>query len=117
MPFMIAPFPGQSYPSRYAGHHDIRAYLGLGALVQRSFGGGAPYMTVESRKLPADLDKVIQDVPLTDGRRTVLRCYPSGFLKPLGKRKSSAHRCYVECPDCGAEVPAGRTHQHKCKGG
>jgi len=29
--------------------------------------------------------------------------------------KTSKHRCFTCCPDCGAKVPAGRTGQHKCK--
>lgn len=117
MAFRIAPFPGQSYPSAYANHHDIRAYLGFGKLVERQFGDGRPYITIESSKLPVEADRVVHELPLSDGRTTTLRCYPSGFLKPLGRGKSSAHRCFAVCPDCGAEVPAGRTHQHKCKGG
>jgi hypothetical protein len=29
-----------------------------------------------------------------------------------GRRKSSKHRIYVQCPECRAWVPSGRFHQH-----
>lgn len=117
MTFYIAPFAGQTYASRYADHHDIRAYLGWGKLVERTLSWGrdnAPYLTVESKRLPLGFcGSVI--VPLTDGRTTKVICNP-GNLSTDGRRgKSSAHRTFAQCPDCAAMVPTGRTHQHKCK--
>lgn len=103
MAFKIEPFGGARYKGHYADHQDIRQYLGLDP----------------RKKLPMDFFKVVQ-VTLTDGRPTVLLCNP-GNPAPEGERrwrnKSSKHRCFVSCPDCAAAVPAGRTHQHKCKGG
>jgi hypothetical protein len=115
MTFHIAPFAGQTYASRYASHHDIRAYLGWGKLVERSFGGNTPYTTVESKRLPLDFCESGIWVPLTDGRSALLYCKPGNPSVDGRRGKSSAHRCFVTCPDCGASVPAGRTHQHKCK--
>lgn len=117
MPFKILPFPGQTHPGRYAGHHDVRAYLGFGKLVERSFGRGERYTTVESSKLPLDFSESGVWVPLVGGGSAMLYCAP-GNPSPNGRRgKSSRHRCRVICPDCGQHVPAGRTHQHKCKSG
>lgn len=118
MAFKIAPYPGQTYPGAYARHADIRAYLGVARLVERTLRyNDTTYTTIEDRKLPMDFTSSCTWVPLTDGRRTVLICRP-GNPSITGKRgKSSAHRCFVSCPDCGEAVPAGRTHQHKCKGG
>lgn len=117
MAFKIAPLAGQTYPGAYADHRDVRAYLGFGKVVERSFGRGQPtYLTVESGKLPIDFSGSVT-VPLTDGRTATLICLP-GNPAPVGApryAKSSKHRCFVACPDCGASVPAGRTHQHKCK--
>ena len=123
MAFKIAPYAGQTYAGHYADHRDIRAYLGFGTLVERKMRlynhnedlfYDEQYTTLEARKLPLDFSKTVM-VPLTDGRQTVLIC-KTGNPSPNGWRgKSSAHRCYVSCPDCGAHVPAGRTHQHKCK--
>lgn len=116
MPFAISPYPGQTYPPRYATHHDIRAMVGHGKLVQRSFGGRDPYTTVESSKLPVDFS-YLTGVRLTDGRFTMLEVRP-GHVSSIGRRgKSSKHRCHVRCPDCQAWVPAGRTLQHKCRFG
>ena len=119
MAFFIAPFPGQTYGPRYAGHADIRAYLGLADLVERPhWSTGGTYVTLKARKLPMDFFKVVT-VTLTDGRQTVLLCNPGTPAPEDAPRywKSSKHRCFVSCPDCRAAVPAGRTHQHKCKGG
>jgi hypothetical protein len=114
MTFKIKPFAGQTYAGHYADHHDIRAYLGLGQIVQRQWGNGETYETVESKKMPVDFAGETT-VPLTDGRTTRLFAV-EGQQSPNGWRgKSSAHRCYAVCPDCGTHVPAGRTHQHKCK--
>lgn len=113
--FYIAPFVGQTYPSRYANHHDIRAYLGLSKLVQRTIGNES-YTWLKSSKLPLDFSESGVWVPLTDGRSAMLYCAPGNPSNDGMRRKSSAHRCRVICPDCGAHVPAGRTHQHKCKG-
>jgi hypothetical protein len=103
MPFKIEPFGGARYNGHYADHVDIRQYLGLRP----------------NQKLPHDMWEQI-GVPLTDGRETILTVRPS-TPAPAGERrwrnKSSAHRCFVICPDCLKAVPAGRTHQHKCKGG
>jgi hypothetical protein len=83
---------------RYADHHDIRQYLGFD-----------PYA-----KLPTDFTAHIK-VPLKDGRETDL-IVNSGHTSTTGWRgKSSTHRCFATCPDCAVLVPAGRTHQHKCK--
>lgn len=102
MAFYILPHPASPVQGRYADHDDIRQYLG--------FKRGA--------KLPLDFTSSCTWVPLTDGRHTVLIVRP-GNPAPAGERrwrnKSSAHRCFVSCPDCGEAVPAGRTHQHKCK--
>lgn len=116
MAFKIAPYPGQTYAPAYARHADIRAYLGVAKLETRTMRhDGSTYTTLSDTKLPIDY-RLTTFVPLTDGRRTVLICSP-GKPSPDGMRsKSSAHRCHVSCPDCGACVPAGRTHQHKCKG-
>jgi len=99
MAFKITPFGGQRYNGHYADHGDIRQYLGF----------------KRNAKLPIEFTVPYVVVPLTDGRETtifVLRGNPStdGW-----RGKSSAHRCFAVCPDCGARVPAGRTHQHKCK--
>ena len=103
MAFKIEPFGGARYKGHYADHVDVRQYLGLRP----------------NQKLPHDLRTEIE-VPLTDGRTTTLIVKDSKPA-PAGPRrwasKSSAHRCYAVCPDCGQHVPAGRTHQHKCKGG
>ena len=102
MSFKIMPYGGQRYSGHYADHDDIRQYLG--------FKRGA--------KLPLGYTSSCTWLPLTDGRTTVMFVRP-GNPAPEGprrwSRKSSAHRCLVSCPDCGAAVPAGRTHQHKCK--
>ena len=117
MAFKIAPLAGQTYPRAYADHRDIRAYLGFGRLVENppSRWPCIPYVTVESGKLPLEFSGSVT-VPLTDGRTATLICLP-GNPAPAGApryAKSSKHRCFVACPDCGASVPAGRTHQHKC---
>ncbi len=120
MAFRIAPFPGQTYPPRYAQHADIRAYLGLGKLVQREIAvgfGQAPqhYMALEAGKLPLDYSNPGVQATTTEGRLVLIWCLP-GNPSPNGMRgKSSTHRCFARCPDCHAAVPAGRTHQHKCK--
>lgn len=36
---------------------------------------------------------------------------------PDVKRKSSAHRIHIVCPDCERLIPAGRYHQHVGTGG
>jgi hypothetical protein len=119
MPFKIAPYAGQTYTRQYADHRDIRAYLGWGKLVEvRAYLGWGKndelYTTVKCGTLPIGFcGSVI--VPLTDGRTTKLICNP-GKASLIGRRgKSSTHRTFAECPDCGASVPTGRTHQHKCK--
>ena len=65
-----------------------------------------------------DMQKQVT-VTLLDGRETALYVVPS-TPAPEGPRrwrnKSSAHRTFALCPDCLKAVPAGRTHQHKCKG-
>jgi hypothetical protein len=117
MPFFIAPFAGQTYERSYASHHDIRAYLGWGRLVDHppSRWPCIPYTTIESKRLPLDFCESGIWVPLTDGRSALLYCKPGNPSVDGRRGKSSAHRCFVTCPDCGASVPAGRTHQHKCK--
>lgn len=113
MTFRIAPYPGQTYQAPYADHHDIRAYLGWGKLVEVPWSSQRT-IRIQSRKLPMGFQGWTM-VPLTDGRSTKLICLP-GNPSPNGWRgKSSKHRCFAVCPDCGAHVPAGRTHQHKCK--
>ena len=117
MPFFIAPYPGQTYPSSYAHHDDIRAYLGFAKLVSRSFGDGRPYQTLEARKLPPEHYTAPIWVPLVGGGSALLYCV-RGHRSLVGMRgKSSRHRCYAVCPTCADHVPAGRTHQHKCKSG
>jgi hypothetical protein len=119
MPFRIAPFAGQTYARPYASHEDIRAYLGWGKLVEEAHWSpdvGA-YTRVQSQKLPMGFAGWTM-VPLTDGREVKLICL-KGNPTPEGApryAKSSKHRCFAVCPDCGTHVPAGRTHQHKCKG-
>lgn len=115
MPFRIAPYPGQSYPAAYANHHDIRAYLGFGELVERSVSSAGSYTTLKSKKLPLDFTTAVYNVPLTDGRFTTLLVSPSESSGLPRSRKLSTHRVHAECPDCALLVPAGRTHQHKCK--
>ena len=113
MTFRIAPYPGQTSQAPYADHHDIRAYLGWGKLVEVPWSSQRT-IRIQSRKLPMGFQGWTM-VPLTDGRSTKLICLP-GNPSPNGWRgKSSKHRCFAVCPDCGAHVPAGRTHQHKCK--
>ena len=104
MAFKILPLiRTNSWAGQYANHTDIRAYLGLRP----------------NQKLPHDMQKQVT-VPLLDGRETALYVVPS-TPAPAGPRrwrnKSSAHRTFALCPDCLKAVPAGRTHQHKCKGG
>ena len=115
MPFKIAPYAGQTYTRQYADHRDVRAYLGWGNLVElRLRYNDELYTTVKCDTLPLDFfGSVI--VPLTDGRTTTVVCRP-GKASLSGRRgKSSTHRTFATCPDCGASVPTGRTHQHKCK--
>ena len=115
MTFRIAPYPGQTYQRPYADHQDIRAYLGWGKLVEaENSWSGKRHVRIQSRKLPMGYQGWTM-VPLTDVRSTKLICLP-GNPSPNGWRgKSSQHRCFAVCPDCGVHVPAGRTHQHKCK--
>lgn len=117
MSFKIAPYAGQSYAGQYADHRDVRAYLGWGKLVEQPhWSTGGTYTTVMARKLPMGFAGWTM-VPLTDGRETKLICL-KGNPTPEGApryAKSSQHRCFAVCPDCGTHVPAGRTHQHKCK--
>tara|TARA_R110000868_G_scaffold47912_1_gene156422 strand:+ start:888 stop:1292 length:405 start_codon:yes stop_codon:yes gene_type:complete len=132
MTFKIAPFPGQTYSGPYADHSDVRAYLGFADLVERklrSYNAGENlyydecYTTLKARKLPIDFCTTTDVwVPLLDHSAAFARLYcKQGLEAPAGERrwrsKSSAHRCYAVCPDCGVHVPAGRAHQHKCKGG
>ena len=105
MAFKIEPFGGTRYSGHYADHGDIRQYLGF----------------KRNAKLPLDFctDTDVW-VPLVGHSATSARLYcKQGNPAPAGERrwrnKSSAHRCYVVCPDCGEHVPAGRAHQHKCK--
>jgi hypothetical protein len=114
MAFLIAPYPGQTYAGRYAQHADIRAYLGWAKLVERQhWSDGSTITTLKVGKLPMGYQGWTM-VPLTDGRETKLICLP-GHSAPDWRGKSSKHRTFAVCPDCGAHVPAGRTHQHKCK--
>lgn len=113
MAFYIKPFLPEA-AGRYANHADIRAYAGQATIrVYPSQVG--PMRSLEANKLPMDFSADVE-VPLTDGRsaRLFILC---GTKSHNGMRgKSSAHRTFAICPDCYAEVPAGRTHQHKCKG-
>ena len=105
MAFYIQPHPANPIQSRYADHGDIRLYLGLS----------------RDAKLPIDFCTTTDVwVPLKGHSAASARLYcKQGIEAPAGPRrwrnKSSAHRCFVVCPDCEAHVPAGRTHQHKCK--
>ena len=115
MAFRIATYPGRTYPGAYAHHDDIRAYLGWGKLVEVShWATGGTHWTVRSKKLPMGYQGWTM-VPLTDGRETKLICLPGDPSTDGWRGKSSKHRCFAVCPDCGTHVPAGRTHQHKCK--
>ena len=86
----------------YAHNGDFKRYLG---------------MESDEAKWPASsIDPVV--VPLKDGRFTAMWLdapLPAKLDSRGRKIKSSAHRCMTLCPDCEAVVPAGRTHQHKCK--
>jgi hypothetical protein len=122
MAFRIAPYPGQTYPGRYATHHDIRAYLGFGTIRDREIGVGfgqpkQTYAALESTKLPVDFCHSGIQVPLVGGGWTELYCEPGRPSSSGMRGKSSRHRCHAVCPACKAPVPAGRTFQHKCKGG
>lgn len=115
MAFRIAPYPGQTYVQPYASHEDIRAYLGWGKLVEIDhWSTGGTYTRVQSGKLPMGFAGWTM-VPLTDGREVKLICLKGNPSKDGWRGKSSTHRCFAVCPDCGTHVPAGRTHQHKCK--
>ena len=115
MGFRIAPYPGQTINRGYASHEDIRAYLGWGKLVEvPHWSTGGTYKRVQSRKLPMGFAGWTM-VPLTDGRETKLICLKGNPSTDGWRGKSSSHRCFAICPDCGKQVPAGRTHQHKCK--
>jgi hypothetical protein len=115
MPFYITPFAGQTYGGRYADHRDIRAYLGWGKIVERSWAVNAPtYLAVESKRLPLGFAGSVI-VPLTDGRKTMVICHKGNPSTDGWRGKSSTHRTFAQCPDCAAMVPTGRTHQHKCK--
>jgi hypothetical protein len=81
----------------YAQTYDFKEYLGLR----------------RNQKWPKEpLGPV--EVPTNKGP-TSMFLYASGF--PKERKGARKHRCYVDCPTCGVEVPAGRTHQHKCKEG
>ena len=119
MAFRIAPFAGQTYDRLYASHEDIRAYLGWGKLVEiPDWSTGGTCTRVQSQKLPMGFAGWTM-VPLKDGREVKLICLKGNPMPEGAPRyaKSSKHRCFAVCPDCGTHVPAGRTHQHKCKGG
>lgn len=116
MPFKIAPFPARPDKRSYAGHEDIRLYLGIPHVELRSRYGDYPYWAV--RKMPMDFTGTAE-VPLMgrhEGKTTLLVCKAGSPSKTGDWRgKRSTHRCFVKCPDCSAMVPAGRTQQHKCK--
>lgn len=93
----------------YADNTDIIAYVND----LRAFHNDKPV-----KKLPADFSCSLW-LPLTDGRRVNTWVHEGAPMRMgnYGRMiKSSKHRVMVACPDCGASVPAGRTHQHKCKG-
>jgi len=103
MAFKILPIAKvYGYAGQYADNRDIKVYLGLRP----------------NQKLSHDMRKQVT-VTLLDGRETALYVVPS-TPAPEGpnrwRNKSSAHRTFALCPDCLKPVPAGRTHQHKCKG-
>lgn len=105
MGFKIKPHPEglRSWSGAYADHTDIMRYLGF-----------EPYA-----KLPREFN-AIRFIPLTDGREVMLTVSQGAPMRMgnFGRMiKSSRHRCHVKCPDCSASVPAGRTHQHKCRKG
>lgn len=114
MSFKIEPFGGARHSGDYADHHDIRAYLGWGKMREYTRYDGTTYSSVIGQRLPMGFQGWTM-VPLTDGRETKLICLPGNPSTDGWRGKSSAHRCFAVCPDCGAHVPAGRTHQHKCK--
>lgn len=114
MAFKITPYGGAKHASDYADHHDIRAYLGWGKTREYTLYDGSTYASVVGQRLPIGFQGWTI-VPLMDGRETKLICLPGNPSTDGRRGKSSAHRCFAVCPDCGAHVPAGRTHQHKCK--
>jgi len=98
MSFKIMPYGGQRYKGHYANHHDIRQFFGF-----------EPY-----ERVPADFEARIL-LETTKGE-FITATYKKGHVSQNGRRgKSSAHRVFVNCPCCQAQVPAGRTHQHKCR--
>jgi hypothetical protein len=117
MAFMIKPYPGQTYARSYADHRDIGMYFGFGELVTRRLNGSPVtenYVTIKEQKVPASFSGTMV-LETTDGRKVGVIYYP-GSVSVTGRRgKSSKHRVFVGCPDCRKNVPAGRTHQHKCK--
>ncbi len=106
MSFFIKPHKSSGEWVSYADHKDIRAYLQ--DLSGKQFGS----------KLPMDFSGAYGPVPTNCGRTTTLIVHP-GNKSATGdwRGKSSSHRVYASCPDCEVAVPAGRTHQHKCKEG
>lgn len=99
MGFKIAVHPDNKYGFRYADHGDIRLYLGF----------------KQYEKLPLDFSGEVV-VPVVGGGSTLLTCTKGNPSTTGWRGKRSTHRCYVSCPTCSAQVPAGRTTQHKCKG-
>jgi hypothetical protein len=117
MAFFIKPYLDQPYMRRYADHRDINMYFGFGRIVERSLrlaSGTETYLAIEEQKVPAEFSGAMV-LETTDGRKVGVIYYP-GHRSVTGRRgKSSKHRVIVGCPDCKKNVPAGRTHQHKCK--
>lgn len=95
----------------YADNRDMIEYIN--DVRERN---GDPRLT--SNKMPREFS-CSMIVPLKDGRSATAYVYEGNAprMGNFGRTiSSSKHRVFVTCPDCRADVPAGRTHQHKCKG-
>lgn len=90
--------------------HAVRKALGL-RFTETQFEwytpSGSRYVSYSSQeKYPADLKL---EGRLPDGRR--VRLLPSREAM-AGRRRTSAHRLQIECPECGQWIPVGRYLQH-----
>jgi hypothetical protein len=56
---------------------------------------------------PVTIIRTEMDVPLVSGPTVRLKV----IVRP-GPNAGRAHRIFVECPECGVQIPAGRLHQH-----
>lgn len=108
--FYLKPHSANPYRGRYANHNDINLYFGfeVGEKVPRDFTG--------EMQIPV----LLGDGSPLDGTFSTTVVYGPGAPMRMGNFgrmiKSSKHRVHARCLDCQAMVPAGRVHQHKCKG-